>query len=123
MDEAENLFIFNLNPQPNKPRWLGATRVRAEAGRLDPVPFTWQWADKTPFDFFDYVTLRPGTCDTRDVAYQCIFPQNAPAGPDPNDLQGRENCLSMGHESATLAANWNDLDCFKQYVGKWVGGR
>lgn len=37
--------------------------------------------------------------------------QDAPEGADPNDLQGREDCLSMGHATATMPANWNDEWC------------
>lgn len=108
--EEENNFIFDINPQADKARWLGGFRTRAEPEAIDPVPYNWSWSDSSSFDVFDSVTPRPGVCGKSD-AYKCLFPQDAALGAEPNDLQGREDCLSMGHRAASMRGNWNDEWC------------
>lgn len=72
--QGENDFIYDINPQPEKVRWLGGFRVRAAAGIPDPVPFTWRWSDGSTFGLFDTINPRTGIC-TRQDAYKCLFPQ------------------------------------------------
>ena len=108
VDEAENSFIFDLNPQPDKVRWIGGRRTRAPDGARDVIPYTWTWSDGASFDIFDTIKPRPGVCTKADK-YKCLFPQDQQA--EPNDFQGHEDCLSMGRRQATMPANWNDEWC------------
>ncbi len=85
LSSAENLFLFNFQPFDNAVKWLGGRRNRS----ITPVsPSAFTWADGLPWGF---VAFQPG---------------------EPNDLQGAEGCVQMGHRlSRTAVGFWNDAPC------------
>ncbi len=82
--QDEQDFVFQLKPIPSEAIWIGAQRDRAAPG----MQFT--WSDGSQFNF---TLWREG---------------------EPNDLNDRENCVTMGKKDTTVVsygAQWNDAVC------------
>lgn len=45
-------FVFSINPDRTKVRWVGGFRNRTDDG--DVQPFTFYWVNGDPFDIEDY---------------------------------------------------------------------
>ena len=87
----EQLFIANLHAESTTPRWLGGLR--------DPNTNTWTFTDGTPF-----------------VQSNLLWFDG-----EPNNMQGKENCLSQGHNIVSPNHALNDADCTttRRYVCEW----
>ena len=93
----ENEFIFALNPNPNKPRWLGIVRDNYNVAGFQNV-------DGSTYDAVSvFQPCTPG--------YDCNWIKG-----EPNNVPADENCVQMGHPTLTLAEGnnngaWNDVRC------------
>ena len=115
--KAENDFVFGLNPQLDKLRWIGARRMReSEPPNPTPEEFNFQFVDGTPFDILDdpaYAMCNPMFLDNR-----CLYQTG-----EPNDLDPGENCIVQGSRdpnALVLPGQWNDASCgfTRQFVCK-----
>lgn len=115
--KAENNYIFNLNPQISKLRWIGAIRNRsAEPVNPTPSQFVFRFIDGTPYDVLDdpeFADCNPSFLDSR-----CLFQTG-----EPNDLSPGEDCIVQGSRDSNalvLPGQWNDAACGfqRQFVCK-----
>lgn len=105
---AENDFVFNLQPDTSKLRWIGYTRDRSVASGLVFTAVDGVTSYDALLAMYDGCT--PGV--------DCLWQLD-----EPNDLKGEETCVQMGLGFApTNDGAWNDAACdsLRAYVCRAV---